>query len=104
MPSILSDPHSAKVRMGPDQNILQLPVPANDNAARRPWLTPPFSNDDLVARGETRGWLEPSPDANSSDNVAKGKVAITAYALGVGLVMAAWFYVLGLPAIWTEWF
>jgi hypothetical protein len=43
--------------------------------------------------------------AISSEDIAKGKAIIIAYALGVVLVMLAWFYLLSLPAMWTtEWF
>jgi hypothetical protein len=68
MPSISSDPQRTKVRMldasakelcDPDQHTLLPPIPANDNAADRPWLTTPFSEDNLVAHEEPSGWLEP---------------------------------------------
>jgi hypothetical protein len=68
MPSISSDPQRTKVRMldasakelcDPDQHTLLPPIPAKDNAADRPWLTTPFSEDNLVAHEEPSGWLEP---------------------------------------------
>ena len=51
MLSISSDPQRTKVRMldasakelcDPDQHTLLPPIPANDNAADRPWLTNRF--------------------------------------------------------------
>ncbi len=36
---------------------------------------------------------------------SEGRATIIVYALSVGLVMLAWFYLLSFPAMWTtEWF
>jgi hypothetical protein len=73
---------------------------ANDNVADG-------SRPTNVSQKEKSEWLRPLSEepAISSEDVAKGKAIIIAYALGVVLVMLAWFYVLSLPVMWaTEWF
>jgi|EndMetStandDraft_9_1072997.scaffolds.fasta_scaffold140039_1 hypothetical protein len=108
MLSISSDPQRTKVRMldasakelcDPDQHTLLPPIPANDNAADRPWLTKPFSEDNLVAHEEPSGWQEPWREqvVESSDEAAKGKAMILAFALGAVLVLMASFFALSLP-------
>jgi hypothetical protein len=79
--------------------VLHQEISANDNVADGSRLT-------NVSQKEKSEWLRPLSEepAISSEDVAKGKAIIIAYALGAVLVMLAWFYVLSLPVIWTEWF
>jgi hypothetical protein len=110
MPSNSSDPRrpqdkdaGTRTRLTSEANgssgVLHRAIPANDNVADG-------SRPTNVAQEETFAWLRPSREeiAISSGDVAKGKAITIAYALGVVLVMLAWFYLLSFHTMWTtEW-
>jgi hypothetical protein len=101
MPSKSSDPRrpqdkeaGTRLRLIGSSGVLHRAIPAGNGADG-----PPPTN---VAQEGPLAWLRPSREEIAmSSEIAKGKAIIIAYALGVVLVMLAWFYVLSLPAMWT---
>jgi hypothetical protein len=87
-----------RLRLIGSSGVLHRAIPAGNVADG-----PPPTN---VAQEEPLAWLRPSREEIAiSSEIAKGKATIIVYALSVGLVMLAWFYLLSLPAMWTtEWF